>query len=33
MGESKGGDRILLWKLEEKGPFERPRHRWEANIK
>jgi hypothetical protein len=33
MGKSIGAQRILVWKLEGKGPFGRPRHRWEDNIK
>jgi hypothetical protein len=23
----------VVWKLEEKSPLKRPRHRWEDNIK
>jgi hypothetical protein len=33
MGESKGVYRTLLGKPEGKRPLERPRHRWEDNIK
>jgi len=33
MGESKGVYRVLVEKLEVKRPLERPRLRWEDNIK
>jgi len=33
MRESGCAYRILVGKLEGKGPFGRPRHRWEDNIK
>jgi hypothetical protein len=33
MGESRCAYRILVGKLEGKGPFGRPRHRLEDNIK
>jgi hypothetical protein len=33
MGESRGVYRVLVGKLEGKGPLERPRCRWEDNIK
>jgi len=33
MGEGRGRDRVLVGKLEGKRPLERPRHRWEDNIK
>ena len=33
MGERRGGYRVLMGKPEGKGPFGRPRHRWEDNIK
>jgi hypothetical protein len=33
IGEGRGAYRILVWKLEGKRPFGRPRHRWEDNIK
>jgi hypothetical protein len=33
MGEGKGAYRILVGRLEGKRPLERPRHRWEDNIK
>jgi hypothetical protein len=32
-GESRGAYRVLLGKLEGKGPLGRTRHRWEDNIK
>jgi hypothetical protein len=31
--ERRGAYRVLVVKLEEKRPLERPRHRWEDNIK
>jgi len=33
MGERTGAFRVLVGKPEEKSPLERPRHRWEDNIK
>jgi len=33
MGERRGAYRVLVWKPEEKRPLERPRSRWEDNIK
>jgi len=33
MGERRGIYRVLVGKLEGKRPLERPRHRWEDNIK
>jgi hypothetical protein len=33
MGEDKGVHRMLVEKPEEKRPLERPRRRWEDNIK
>jgi hypothetical protein len=33
MGEGRGVYRILVGKPEGKGPLERPRRRWENNIK
>jgi len=33
MGERAGAFRVLVGKPEEKSPLERPRHRWEDNIK
>ena len=33
MGEGGGVHRILVGKPEGKRPLERPRHRWEDNIK
>jgi hypothetical protein len=33
MGEGRGGHRLLVGKPEGKRPLERPRHRWEGNIK
>jgi hypothetical protein len=33
MGEVRGVHRVLVGKPEGKRPFERPRHRWEDNIK
>jgi hypothetical protein len=32
MGESRGVYRVLVGKPEGKGPFERPRRRWEYHI-
>jgi hypothetical protein len=32
-GEDRGVYRVLLGKLEGKGPFGRPRNKWEYNIK
>jgi len=31
--EGRGLYRVLGWKTERKGPFSRPRCRWEDNIK
>jgi len=33
MGESRGVYRVLVEKLEGKRPLERPRLKWEDNIK
>jgi hypothetical protein len=33
LGEGRGVYRALVGKPEEKRPLERPRHRWEDNIK
>jgi hypothetical protein len=33
MGERRGAYRALVGKLEGKRPLERPRRRWEDNIK
>jgi len=33
MGEGKGVHRVLVGKPEKKRPLERPRRRWEDNIK
>jgi hypothetical protein len=33
MGEGRGVYRVLVGKLEGKRPLERPRRRWEGNIK
>jgi hypothetical protein len=33
MGERRGVYRVLVGKPERKGPFGKPRHRWEENIK
>jgi hypothetical protein len=33
MGERRGAYRALMGKPEERRPLERPRHRWEDNIK
>jgi hypothetical protein len=33
MTENRGAYRILVEKPEGKGPLERPRRRWEDNIK
>jgi hypothetical protein len=33
MGERRGIYRLLVGKPEGKTPLERPRHRWEDNIK
>jgi hypothetical protein len=33
MGQRRGAYRILVGKLEVRRPLERPRHRWEDNIK
>ena len=33
LGERKGVYRVLVGKPEGKRPLERPRHRWENNIK
>jgi hypothetical protein len=31
--ETRGAYRALVGKLEGRSPLERPRHRWEDNIK
>ena len=33
MGESRGAYRVLVGKPEGRRPLERPRYRWEDNIK
>jgi hypothetical protein len=33
MGKGRGVYRVLVWRLEDKRPLGRPRHRWEDNIK
>ena len=33
MGEDRGVDRVLVGKPEGRRPLERPRRRWEDNIK
>jgi hypothetical protein len=33
MGERRGAYRVLVGKPEGRRPLERPRHRWEDNIK
>jgi hypothetical protein len=33
MGDRRGAYRVLVEKPEGKRPLERPRHRWEDNIK
>jgi hypothetical protein len=33
MGEGRGVYRVLVGRAEGKRPLERPRHRWEDNIK
>jgi hypothetical protein len=33
MGEGRGVNRVLVGRPEGKRPLERPRHRWEDNIK
>jgi hypothetical protein len=33
MGERRGAYRALMGKPEGRRPLERPRHRWEDNIK
>ena len=33
VGESRGAYRVLVEKPEGKRPLEKPRHRWEDNIK
>jgi hypothetical protein len=33
MGEMRNSYKSLIGKPERKGPFTRPRHRWEVNIK
>jgi hypothetical protein len=33
MGEGRGVNRVLVGKPEGKRPLERPRRRWEDNIK
>ena len=32
-GEARGVNRVLVWKAGRKSPLERPRGRWEDNIK
>jgi hypothetical protein len=32
-GEGRGVCRVLMWEPEGKRPLERPRFRWEDNIK
>jgi hypothetical protein len=32
-GERRGAYRVLVGKTEGRRPLERPRHRWEDNIK
>jgi hypothetical protein len=32
-GTYRGGDRVLVGKVEGQRPLGRPRHRWEDNIK
>jgi hypothetical protein len=33
MVERRGAYRVLVGRLDGKGPLERPKHRWEENIK
>jgi hypothetical protein len=33
MGEKRGAYRVLVGRPEGRRPLERPRHRWEDNIK
>jgi hypothetical protein len=33
MGEMRNAYNILVWKTEKKKPLERPKRRWEDNIK
>jgi hypothetical protein len=33
MGEGRGVDKVLVGKPEGKRPLERPRRRWEVNLK
>ena len=33
MGEKRDVYRVLVWKPEGKRPLERPKRRWEDNIK
>jgi hypothetical protein len=33
MGERRGAYRVLMGEPERRRPLERPRHRWEDNIK
>jgi hypothetical protein len=33
MGKRKGSYRVLVGKPEGRTPLERPKHRWEDNIK
>jgi hypothetical protein len=33
MGKDRGVHRVLVGKPKKKRPLERPRHRWEDNIK
>jgi hypothetical protein len=33
MGEMRNACNVLVWKPEGKSPFERPRQKWEDNIR
>jgi hypothetical protein len=33
MGDRRGVYRILVWKVVEKRPLGKPRHRWEDNVR
>jgi len=33
MGGRRGAYKVLLGRSEGRGPFGKPRHRWECNIK
>jgi hypothetical protein len=33
MGKRRGAHRVLVGKLEGKRPLDRPRYRWEDNVK